>query len=165
MKGAGQQEDDAGLAKYALPPHIFKQVENVSWDVVIDLSTSYSAEIKHKSPKLKKIEKELNMTRLLLMESIREQEKEGRIDPKLLVDLVNLLQKCERMAQEYEIDLKKFNSFLYLLIEKVKKHKMARHEGPKLNTYKKISPLSEKTLEYFKVKSERKGKKGKKKRK
>lgn len=117
-------------SKYSLPLHVADGLGEVSWETVAQMSTGFQAKSSEKQGKLQGVLKELQMTRLLLMDRIRHcREEDGKIDPQLLVDVVKLLQKCERVSEEYGVDLKEFSSFLYLISEKLKKEKLARHAG------------------------------------
>ncbi len=101
----------------------------MSWESVVALSPEFGAETVEKRPESERLKKELAMTRLLLMERAREQGARSQIDPRLLVDLVRLLEKSERAAEGGGIELDRFNTFVYLLIQKVKTERLARHEG------------------------------------
>ena len=116
-------------ARYALPAQVSENLGDVSWESVVQLSTDFQAHTAGKRAKVRKVIKELQMSRLILMERIRKGTCEGRIDPRLLVDVVRLLQRCEEAMEEHDIDLKEFSTYLYLVSEKLKKEKMARHEG------------------------------------
>jgi hypothetical protein len=116
-------------ARYALPVQVSENLGDVSWESVVQLSTDFQARTDTKRTKVRKIIKELQMSRLILMERIRRGTREGRIDPQLLVDVVRLLQRCEEVAEEYDLDLKEFSTYLYLVSEKLKKEKIAKHEG------------------------------------
>jgi len=116
-------------ARYALPAQVSENLGDVSWESVVQLSTEFQAKTNEKRTKVRKIIKELQMSRLLLMDRIARGTREGRIDPKLLVDIVKLLQRCEEAMEEHDIDLKEFTTYLYLVSEKLKKEKMARHDG------------------------------------
>jgi len=116
-------------ARYSLPAHVSGSLGDVSWESVVQLSTDFQARTSTKRTKVRKIIKELQMSRLILLERIRRGTREGRIDPQLLVDVVRLLQRCEEVAEEYDLDLKEFSTYLYLVSEKLKKEKIARHEG------------------------------------
>ncbi|MCX6769240.1 MAG: hypothetical protein NT051_01005 [Candidatus Micrarchaeota archaeon] len=115
-------------ARYSLPVQVSQNLSEVSWDTVIQLSSDFQTSTKGSEGKARKVIKELQMTRLILLEKIRESAKDGRIDPKLLVDVVKLLQRCEEVTAQYEIDLKEFSRFIYLISEKLKREKLARHE-------------------------------------
>ncbi len=116
-------------ARYTLPVHVQQGLGEVSWETVAQLSSGFQAGAGEKSSRVKKIIKELQMSRLLLLDRIRHSAQEGKVDPKLLVDVTRLLQKCEEVAKGYELDLQEFSSFLYLISEKLKKEKLARYEG------------------------------------
>jgi hypothetical protein len=109
---------------------VSENLGEVSWETVAQLSGDFQASVKDKQGKARKIIKELQMSRLLLMDRIR-QGSPGRIDPKLLVDVVRLLQRCEEVAAQYDLDLHEFSTFLYLVSEKLKKEKIARYRGSK----------------------------------
>jgi len=116
-------------ARYSLPAQVSQNLGEVSWESVVQLSTDFQAHTTEKREKVRKIIKELQMSRLILMERIRKGTREDRIDPQLLVDVVKLLQRCEEVAEEYDMDLREFSNYLYLVSEKLKKEKIARHEG------------------------------------
>lgn len=146
-------------ARYSLPAQVADNLGEVSWETVAQLSCDFQAKSEHKGSEVKKVIKELQMTRLLLMDRIKNSTREGgRIDPQLLVDIVRLLQRCEEVTQQYEIDLKDFSSFLYLVSEKLKKEKLAFHQGGR--GLRGIVPIKEE-LAGYKAKSEPSG--GKKK--
>ncbi|MFA6327908.1 MAG: hypothetical protein WCY41_00495 [Candidatus Micrarchaeia archaeon] len=116
-------------ARYSLPAQVSQNLGDVSWESVVQLSTDFQVRTEEKRTKVRKLVKELQMSRLILMERISRGTKEGRIDPKLLVDVVRLLQRCEEAMEEHDIDLKEFSTYLYIVAEKLKKEKMTRHEG------------------------------------
>jgi len=127
-------------ARYALPVQVSENLGDVSWESVVQLSTDFQVRTDEKRAKVRKLIKELQMSRLILMERISKGTREGRIDPKLLVDVVKLLQRCEEAMEDHGIDLKEFSTYLYLVSEKLKKEKMTRHEGEGLC---KIAPMKE----------------------
>ncbi|MCX6741504.1 MAG: hypothetical protein NTY61_03855 [Candidatus Parcubacteria bacterium] len=156
-------------ARYSLPAHLSETIGEVSWESVVQLSSDFQVKVEDKSSKVKKVVKELQMSRLLLMDRIHRGTKTGRIDPQLLVDVVRLLQRSEEIAQQYEIDLREFSTFLFLLSEKLKKEKLTKHiplllpkRLPQFGSSKGSSPISDE-LSSLKAKSEHpsKGKKGK----
>lgn len=125
---AHTQEELPFSARYSLPAQVSANLKEVSWETVVQLSSDFQVKSDEKSSKVKKVLKELQMSRLLLMDRIRG-GKEGAIDPQLLVDIVKLLQRCEEIAQQYDVDLHEFSKFLYLISEKLKKEKLARYHG------------------------------------
>lgn len=151
-------------ARYSLPAQVADNLGEVSWETVAQLSSDFSVSAERKTSKVKKIIKELQMTRLLLMDRIRQCSKDWKIDPKLLVDVLRLLQRCEEVAQGYELDLQEFTSFLYLVSEKLKKEKLAHHQGQAARpSLAALVPIKEE-LDNYKAKSEADGKKRKKRR-
>ncbi len=146
-------------SRYSLPLHIADGLGEVSWETVAQMSTDFQVKSGEKRENVRSILKELQMTRVLLMDRIRScREDDGKIDPQLLVDVVKLLQKCERVSEEYDVDLKEFSSFLYLISEKLKKEKLARHAGD--SGMMGMKPIKEE-LDGYKSRSERQGKKAK----
>jgi hypothetical protein len=118
------------LSALNLPNGVSTGFHEMSWDKIIDLSADFRARIDETRPEACRLSKELHFSRMLLLEKMREQSgKSAQIDPKILVDLYKLLAKSERFAQEYSVNLDEYNMFLYLLIQKAKKEKLARHEG------------------------------------
>lgn len=148
---SAESNDPPFSARYALPSHVAANLETVSWETVVQLSTDFSVNTKEKSSKVKRLVKELQLKRLLLMENIRKGSRSGRIDPKLLVDAVKLIERCETIAEEYEVDLREFSKFLYMISEKLKKEKLARHTGDLCES--KLAPISEE-LTTFKERGE-----------
>lgn len=147
-------------ARYALPSQVAEHIGDMPWETVIGMASSMSARHESHSPEVRKLSKEIALKRLILLEKARVCSAEGKFDPRLLVDLVRLLEKCERMAKDYEMDLGDFNTFLYLLIAKVKKEKLARHE-PQKRQIAGFSPMDENELDEMKRKSESIGRKKK----
>ena len=115
-------------ARYSLPAQVSENLQEVSWETVVDLSTEFQVRSNEKSSKVKKVLKELQMSRLLIMDRIRNAQ-QGAIEPKLLVDIVKLLQRSEEVASQYDIDLQEFSKFLFLISEKLKKEKLAHYRG------------------------------------
>ena len=128
-------------ARYSLPAQVSENLGDVSWESVVQLSTDFQARTVEKRTKVRKVIKELQMSRLILMERISRGTREGRIDPRLLVDVVKLLQRCEEAMDEHDIDLKEFSTYLYLVSEKLKKEKINRHAGDAGMCH--VSPLKE----------------------
>lgn len=149
--------------RYSLPSQLAGSLGEVSWETVVQLSTDFTANAGEKSSKVKKIVKELQMTRLLLMDRIRHASAAGGgVDPKLLVDVVNLLRRCEEVGEQYDLDLKSFSTFVYMVSEKLKKEKLARHAGER--ELARLVPIKDE-LARFKERGEELPKRRKKKRK
>jgi hypothetical protein len=121
-----EKEDLPFSARYSLPAQLAGTLGEVSWESVAQLSTEFQLRSEQKSSRVKKIVKEIQMTRLILMDRIRSSARGGGIEPRLLVDVTKLLQHCEEVAEQYDLDLREFSSFLYLVSEKLKKEKLAR---------------------------------------
>ena len=138
-------------ARYALPAQVSENLGDVSWESVVQLSTDFQVRTGEKRAKVRKLIKELQMSRLLLMERISRGTREGRIDPKLLVDVVRLLQRCEEAMEEHDIDLKEFSTYLYIVSEKLKKEKLAKHSGER--EMGRLRPIREE-LGSFKTRAE-----------
>ena len=115
-------------ARYSLPVQVSENLQEVSWETVVQLSSDFQVSAEDKSSKVKKVLKELQMSRLLLMDRIQNAQ-QGAIEPKLLVDIVKLLQRSEEIAAQYDVDLHDFSKFLYLISEKLKREKLARYHG------------------------------------
>ena len=135
--------------RYSLPVQVSENLQTVSWETVVQLSSEFQLKSDEKSSKVKKVIKELQLSRLLLMDKIR-QSKGGAIEPKLLVDIVKLLQRCEEVAMQYDVDLKEFSQFLFLISEKLKKEKIAHYKGQAHMNL--IAPIKEE-LAHLKYKS------------
>jgi hypothetical protein len=148
-------------ARYSLPLRVSEGLGEVSWETVAQLSTDFQIKTVEKRSRVKSVLRELQMTRLLLLDRIKNSARGGgAVDPKLLVGIVKLLQRCEAVSEEYDVDLKEFSSFLYLISEKLKKEKLARHAGSP--GVLGVAPIKEE-LDDYKSKSEGAKKKGGKK--
>lgn len=126
---AQKQEDLPFSARYSLPAQLAAGLGEVSWESVAQLSTEFQVRMEQKGSRVKKVIKEIQMTRLILLDRIRHGSSTGKIDPKLLVDITKLLQRCEEVAGQYDVDLKEFSTFLFLISEKLKKEKLAKIPG------------------------------------
>lgn len=157
---AAQKDELPFSARYSLPAQLAGTLGEVSWDSVAHLSLEFQLKAESKSIKVKKILKELQMTRLILMDRIRQGSHEGKIEPQLLVDIIRLLQRCEEVAQQYDLDLHEFSTFLYLISEKLKKEKLEFLPGHKHLTH--VAPIREE-LEVFKRRGEASKKRGRRK--
>lgn len=138
-------------ARYSLPAQLAGNLEDVSWETVVEISSDFQARADVTRGRVKKLVRELQLTRMVLMERIRRGAKAGAIDPRLLVDLVKLLQRCEEVTTEYDVDLGEFSSFVYLMVEKLKKEKLAKHAGER--EMARMRPIGEE-LSSFKTRAE-----------
>lgn len=149
-------------ARYSLPLHVSEGLGEVSWDTVAQMSSDFQIKTGEKRENVRSVIRELQMTRLILMDRIKHcSQEDGRIDPKILMDTVRLLQRCEKVSEQYDVDLKEFTSFLFIVSEKLKKEKLARHAGANMLG---MSPIKEE-LDNYKMKSENNRKKNGRKRK
>jgi hypothetical protein len=138
--------------RYSLPSQLAGSLGDVSWETVVQLSTDFQASVPEKRGKAAKLVKELQMTRILLMDKIRHaSSRGGGVDPKILVDVVRLLHRCEEVAEQHGLDLKSFSTFVYMLSEKLKKEKLAKHAGEL--ELSRLAPIKEE-LERLKDRSE-----------
>ncbi|MEM2138027.1 MAG: hypothetical protein QW568_02975 [Candidatus Anstonellaceae archaeon] len=145
-------EDLPFSQRYSLPSQLAGSLGDVSWDTVVQLSTDFQASVPEKRGKAAKLVKELQMTRILLMDRIRHaSERGGGVDPKILVDVVKLLHRCEEVAEQYDLDLRSFSTFVYMISEKLKKEKLAKHPGEL--ELSRLAPIKEE-LERLKDRSE-----------
>lgn len=150
-------------SRYSLPSHLVDNIGDTSWETVVSMGRGLSGLAAHRIPEVRRLGREIALKRMLLMERALDHSESGGFDPKLLVDLVRLLERCENMAEEYDLDLREFNSFLALVIEKVKKEKMNRHEPVRKSSISRFAPMDEDEMERMKKQSEyRGGKKGRK---
>ncbi|HIH19113.1 TPA: hypothetical protein HA225_03980 [Candidatus Micrarchaeota archaeon] len=148
-------------ARYSLPAQLSASLGEVSWESVAQLSTEFQVRIDQKSSRVKKIIKEIQMSRLLLLDRIRQGTRSGKIDPKLLVDITRLLQRCEEVAEQYDIDLREYSTFLFLISEKLKKEKLDRISGHRELAH--LRPIPEGFDNFKEASANAKKKKGKKK--
>ena len=137
--------------RYSLPAQVSENLGETSWENVVQLSSDFQLKTQDHQSKVKKVLKELQMSRLLLMDRILHANETGKFEPKLLVDVVKLLQRSEEIAELYEVDLKEFSRFIYLVSEKLKKEKIAHYHGHA--HIDRIAPIQEE-LAQLKVKSE-----------
>jgi hypothetical protein len=128
-------------------PSVVNRLDGFSWETLISMSHEYNARIDDRRAELRKFEKQLNLMHLLLMEKIREQHKEESIEPKILVDLIRLIEHAQHIEDHYEVDLTDFNTYLYLVVQKIKKHKLDRIVHKKNSSHtpnsRRYRPLNE----------------------
>jgi len=115
--------------RYTLPAGLEKELENMPWETVANLANTFKLKIEGENAELKKLEKEIEFTRLIVLQRIAHHQKVGGFDYKFFVDLVNLLERCEKLAAQHEVDLEEFTRFVYILIEKMKKEKLIVYES------------------------------------
>ncbi|MFA6490173.1 MAG: hypothetical protein WCT52_05875 [Candidatus Micrarchaeia archaeon] len=150
-------------SRYSLPLRVSDGLGEVSWETVTQMSSDFQIKTGEKRDRVHGVMRELQMTRLLLMDRIKHcSQDDGKIDPQILIDVVRLLQRCEKVSEEYDVDLKEFSSFLYLISEKLKKEKLARHSSP--SGVSGMAPIKEE-LDSYKSRSENTKKNGKRRRK
>jgi hypothetical protein len=152
--GHEYQDELTFSERYGLPSHIVQNLGETPWETIITLGRGFSDKNEGKSPQIRKLQKEISLKRMLLAEMALEQSKEGKLEPGLLVSMVKLLERCEKMAQEYDMDLRDFNSFLALLIEKAKREKLHRHEGEAKRSITHFAPIDEEEMKKLKGRSE-----------
>ena len=139
----GAESDSFDGRRCRIPKHLSTQIDNFSWDKIIEMSSQYSVQINDRRTELRKFEKQINLMHLILMEKIKDQHTDEHIEPQLFIDLIKLLEHSEKISNHYEIDLEDFNSFLYLIIQKIKKHKLAHIKHSKRKVTHKFKPMDE----------------------
>jgi len=109
-----------------LPPGFKENLEQLSWATIANLAMEFQVKIKKESKELRKVQKELSMTKLILGEKLKAVEKkEGvTLDASFLRSLIKLLEHAYRLSIEYEVDLEEFMIIISLIIEKLKKQKL-----------------------------------------
>ncbi|MEM3399287.1 MAG: hypothetical protein QXP42_00465 [Candidatus Micrarchaeia archaeon] len=119
--------------RLSLPAGI--KVQEISWQTLIDmfltelyLDTEELEKVGQRKEdrlsEIRKLKKELAMVRHTLEIKIRDSASRNEFDTRFFIDLVKLLKKCERLAEMYEIDMEHWQSFLSVVIEKLKHEKM-----------------------------------------
>lgn len=144
------REEEERLLKYKgiIPPGMEKTIERTSWGTIANLASDIKIRAARRTIEIEKLEKEIAMTKLILVGKIKEMEAKGEFEPKFLVDLVKLLDRFDKLAAQYNVDLSDFTRFIYILIEKMKKEKLIVYDvrGGKYTEYtyvKKFGKLKE----------------------
>lgn len=114
--------------KHLLPPGIETELEKMSWEAIANLAHTFQVKITRETKELRKLDREIALTRLILQERIKYGAARKGFDSKFLVDLVRLLERLEKLAIQYEVDLDEFLLFIYILIEKMKKERLIVYE-------------------------------------
>ena len=112
--------------KFKLGPTMISELHNVSWETLANLSHTFKVKIDDKRSNLRIVERQVEMTKLLITEKLR--DRNPQFDAKFYLDLVRLLEKMETMAIEYEVNIDEFLLFLYLLIEKMKRERLVVYD-------------------------------------
>jgi hypothetical protein len=116
-------------ARYSLPARLADNLDEMTWENVSKMSPDFQINVEEHRIEARRTLRELQLSRLLLLDRIRQGSKDGRIDPKLLVEAVRLLERAEEVSKLYGIDLSEFARFLFLVSEKLKREKLAKHRG------------------------------------
>lgn len=156
MAGKGRL-DGEGLTfseRYGLPSQIVREIGDTPWETIVTMAKGFSSRVEGQSSEIGRLQKEIALERMLLAEKAREQSETGSLDPSLLVGLVRLLGKCERMAHDYQVDMRESTTYIALLIEKVKKEKMRRHEPDNPSSMSHFAPMGEGEFVGLKARSE-----------
>ena len=121
-----RREEEERLLKYkgVIPLEREKTIETTSWGTIANLATEVKVRAESRTVEMERLEKEVAMTKMILVEKIKEMDAKGKFEPKFLVSLVKLLDHFDKLATESRVDLSDFTRFIYILIEKMKKEKL-----------------------------------------
>ena len=137
---AGEAAPASLFERFGMPENLRSNLHDMDWDTLASMLHELSIKYDEKKAAHRKLAKHISLTKVMLADRIRHKSKEGRFDAKFLVELVRLLEKCESMAIEHEVDMSEFLSFLYALIEKMKHEKMRIYSHPRFSAER---PLEE----------------------
>jgi len=129
---AGQSESKAAACnpnsslyeRFGMPEHLRTNLHEIEWETLANMLHELTIKFDEKKAAHRKLAKRIALTRIMLSDRIKHRAASGRMDTKLLVELVRLLEKCEADAIEHEVDMSEFLALLYALVEKMKKEKI-----------------------------------------
>ncbi|VVB66641.1 Uncharacterised protein [Candidatus Gugararchaeum adminiculabundum] len=110
--------------KYSLPEIVRDDLGNTSWETILALANHFSFDHRGKGDEIRKLSREIHMTKMILLTKISHLKERGEFDARLFSDLVRLLERCEEMSELYNVDLNEFMTFVYLLVEKMKRERL-----------------------------------------
>ncbi len=113
------------------------KIDTVPWERIIDMGSAIDFKIKADKENLIKVRKELNTMKIVLSERIKYSSGVGSFDPKLIMDILSLLERVDSLAREYELDLEHFRFFLLIVLEKLKHERFAARKTSKLDFHSK----------------------------
>lgn len=123
-------------AKFGLPEGV--SIDDISWETIMEVfgrevhagRTKIESIIEGREKRIR-LEKELIMTKLILMEEIKKASKPRiELSAKFLVKIVRLLERCDELIQAYNLEMDAWLEFLFIVIEKMKKEKLIVHKPP-----------------------------------
>ncbi|MEM5777590.1 MAG: hypothetical protein QXD43_04185 [Candidatus Aenigmatarchaeota archaeon] len=125
---------------YEFIEELLKDINSVSWEKIIDLGNALEFKIKSDEQKLIQLKKELNATKIILAERLKYSSSTGNFEPKLMMDIINLIERTESLATQYNVDLQYFQLYLRLVLEKLKREKLVVRKYPDNKTFDKKKP-------------------------
>jgi hypothetical protein len=137
--------------KYPISSELHGQLHNISWDSIVEMASDFTVESEGSAEKSRKLKKEIEVLRAMLLERISRSSKKNSFDLRLLCDVVRLLERCEEMAGQSEMDTNEFRMFLFLIIEKLKKEKLGVYDVKKQSAH---IPMPQTDFAQMKYKSE-----------
>lgn len=116
-------------------------IKDVPWQVIMDAFSDTVLESRGKinivverrvgeveAGKCIRLEKELAMTRLVLVEYLRRAAKGKPLDAKFLTRLIRALERSEELVRLYDVEMEMWIQFLVLVVEKMKNEKLITYD-------------------------------------
>ncbi|MCX8166683.1 MAG: hypothetical protein N3E37_02420 [Candidatus Micrarchaeota archaeon] len=116
--------------RYEFIQELINNIDNVSWEKIIDLGNALEFKIKSDEQQLLQLKKELNATKIILSERLKYSTNTGNFEPKLMMDILSLIEKTEALSTQYNVDLQHFQLYLRLVLEKLKREKLVVKRFP-----------------------------------
>jgi len=99
-------------------------IESEDWDALALALISMPVDIRRDTPKLRRIAKELELTKHILYNQIRQLNGNNSIETSLYVCSVKSIHRIEKRLSDYGGGSSQFLMFLGLILEKFKKQKL-----------------------------------------
>ena len=124
-RGPGELE-----RRFEIPKVVRENVENIDWATAANLANEFRIAAKRDSVEIRALEKKIYMHRMVLAHRL-EKADEGAVefDAKFFTRIVRLLEESEKLSRKHRVDLGEFSSFLWVILEKMKKEKLVCFEG------------------------------------
>ncbi|VVB57909.1 Uncharacterised protein [Candidatus Anstonella stagnisolia] len=128
-KGAPKNASSSLYERFGMPEHIRTNLHEIEWETLANMLHELTIKFDEKKASHRRLAKRIALTKIMLSDRIKHRAASGRMDTKLLVELVRLLEKCEADALAHEVDMSEFLALLYALVEKMKHEKICLYRS------------------------------------
>lgn len=144
-----EQEIEELLKEYRVkyrekvPKALAENIQELSWETIANLAETFRIRILKNTAELRKVQKELELTKMILIEKLRSAGKGKTVlDAAFMKHLIDLMERAYKLSIQYEIDADSFMVLIALILEKLKKEKLIVYDpkGRSFVSFRKIKP-------------------------